>query len=88
VHRRFWGTNNDVEKKDFLLGKAMGTVEETVLYMLINMFIKQRIWKYKLAGVMPLIQNIMYDLDQWTSNLTAHNKWRNMLLLLRQHIAA
>jgi hypothetical protein len=33
VHRRFWGTNNDVGKKDFLLGKDMGTVEGTVLYI-------------------------------------------------------
>jgi hypothetical protein len=88
VHRRFWGTNNVVGKKDFLLGKDIGTVEATVLYMLINMFIKHRIWKYKLAGVMPVTQNIMYDLEQWTSNLAAHNKWRNMLLLLRQHITA
>jgi hypothetical protein len=66
----------------------MGTVEATVLYMLINMFIKFRIWKYKLAGVMPVIQNIMYDLDQWTTHLAAYNKWRNMLLLLQQHIPA
>jgi hypothetical protein len=88
VYRRFWRTNNDVEKIEFLLGKDMGTVEATVLYMLINMFIKFRIWKYKLAGVMPVIQNIMYDLDQWTTQLAAHNKWRNMLLLLRQHIPA
>jgi hypothetical protein len=88
VHRRFWGTNNDVGKKDFLLGKDMGTVEGTVLYMLINMFIKYRIWKYKLAGVMLVTQNIFYDLEQWTHNLAAHNKWRNMLLLLRQHIPA
>jgi hypothetical protein len=88
THRRFWGTNNNVEKNDFLLGKVMSTVEETVLYMLINMFIKQKIWKYKLAGVMPIVQNIMHDLNQWTTDLTAHNKWRNMLLLLRQHITA
>jgi hypothetical protein len=88
VHRSFWDTNNDVGKKDFLLGKDMDTVEATVLYMLINMFIKFRIWKYKLAGVMPVTQNIIQDLRQWTQNLKAHNKWRNMLLLLRQHIPA
>ncbi len=88
VHQRFWGTNSDVGKKDFLQGREMGTVEATVLYMLHNMFIKYRIWKYKLAGVMPVTQNIVQDLEKWATNLTAHNKWRNMLLLVRQHIQA
>jgi hypothetical protein len=64
----------------------MGSVEATVLYMLHNMFIKYMIWKYKLAGVMPVVQNIVNDLEQWASNLTSYNKWRNMLLHLRQHI--
>jgi hypothetical protein len=31
--------------------------------MLHNMFIKYRIWKYKLAGVMPVIQNLVHDLE-------------------------
>jgi hypothetical protein len=53
VYRTFWGVNTNVEKKDFLMGKDLGIMEASVLYMLINMYIKNRIWKYKLARVLP-----------------------------------
>jgi hypothetical protein len=86
VFKRYWGTNTNVGKKEFLLGKDMGTVEATVFYMLHNMFIKYRIWKYKLAGVMPVIQNILHDLEHWAGALTTYIKWRNMLPLVRQHL--
>jgi hypothetical protein len=64
----------------------MGTVEARVLYMLHNMFIKCRIWKYKLAGVLPVTQNIVHDLETWATSLTSYNKWRNMLPLMQQHV--
>jgi hypothetical protein len=50
------------------------------------MFIKYRIWKYKLAGVMPVIQNIVHDLESWAGALTNYIKWRNMLPHKRQHL--
>jgi hypothetical protein len=50
------------------------------------MFIKYKLWKYKLAGVLPLAQNIANELKDWVNKLTAHGKWKNMLPLVRQHI--
>jgi hypothetical protein len=86
VYGRFWGGNRQVEKKQFLLGIDTGIVEANVLYMMVNMYIKQRIWKYKLAGVLPISQNISNELEEWVNKLTCHIKWRNMLPLVRQHV--
>jgi hypothetical protein len=58
------------------MGKDMGTIEATVLYMLINMFVKYRIWKYKLAGVLPNTQYITNDLRNFMDGITSYNKWR------------
>ena len=84
--KRYWGLATDVEKEHFLLGKDMGTVEATVLHMCITMFVKYKIWKYKLANVLPKSNSIFTDLTQWVGNLTSHNKWRIMLPLVRQHV--
>jgi hypothetical protein len=86
VYKRYWGLNTDVEKEHFLLGKDMGTVEATVLHMCITMFVKYKIWKYKLANVLPKSNSIFTELTQWVGNLTSHNKWRIMLPLVRQHV--
>jgi hypothetical protein len=56
VYGSFWGNNVTVNKGDFLMGRELGTEEATILYMLINMYIKYRIWKYKLAGALPLFR--------------------------------
>jgi hypothetical protein len=68
------------------MGRDMGIIEATVLYMLTNMFIKYRIWKYKLAGALPRAKNITNDLREWMNCLTAYDKWRIMLPLVRQYI--
>jgi hypothetical protein len=86
VYRLYWGRNIQVDKENFLLGKETGILEANILYMLINMFIKYKLWKYKLAGVLPLAQNIANELKDWVNKLTAHGKWKNMLPLVRQHI--
>jgi hypothetical protein len=61
-------------------------VEATVLHMCITMFIKYKIWKYKLANVLPKPNNILTDLTLWVENLTSYNKWRIMMPLVRHHI--
>jgi hypothetical protein len=86
VYKRFWGVDTNVDKIHFLLGRDMGTVEATILYMCIMMFIKYRIWKYKLANVLPKPRCIVNDLTVWIENLKRHNKWRIMLPIIRQHI--
>jgi hypothetical protein len=64
----------------------MATIEATVLYMLINMFIKYKVWKFKLAGAIPKSRTISNDLQDWVNRLCAFKKWKNMLPLVRQHI--
>jgi len=53
VYRGIWGDNARLEKKDFLMGKIIWCMEGTQLFMLVNMFIKYKVWRYKLAGVIP-----------------------------------
>ena len=88
VNQAYWGRNLVTDKKEFLMGKDMGTIEATLLYMLINMFVKYRIWKYKLAGVLPNIQYITNDLRNFINGISSYNKWRIMLPLVRQQVLA
>jgi len=50
VYRNVWDTNGEVEKKAFLMGKIIWCMEATQLYMMVNMYIKHQIWRYKLGG--------------------------------------
>jgi hypothetical protein len=86
VHNSLWGGGEPVDKKAFLMGKDMGTVEATMLYMLTNMCIKYRIWKYKLAGILPKENCIANDVKHWLNNLTWYHKWRIMLPLVRRQV--
>jgi hypothetical protein len=88
VNQAYWGSNLVTDKKEFLMGKDMGTIEATLLYMLINMFVKYRIWKYKLAGVLPNTQYITNDLRNFINGISSYNKWRIMLPLVRQQVLA
>jgi hypothetical protein len=86
VHSKYWGRNVAIGKKEFLLGKNLATVEATVLFMLINMFIKYKVWKFKLAGVKPKARSIINEMNDWVNKLCAFKKWKNMLPHKRQHI--
>jgi hypothetical protein len=68
------------------MGRDLGLMEASVLYMLINMYIKYRIWKYKLAGVLPKDNCITIDVRNWVERITQYTKWRIMLPLVRRHI--
>jgi hypothetical protein len=86
VYRNVWNTDRDIDKKSFLMGRDMGCMEASMLYMLVNMYIKYRIWKYKLANVEPKAYNIANDTKLWIQDITWYNKWRIMLPLVRQRI--
>jgi hypothetical protein len=86
VYHNLWGGNGQVDKKSFLMGKDMGIVEATMLHMLSNMCIKYRLWKYKLAGVLPKVNCIKNDVTKWMDELTWYHKWRIMLPLVRRQI--
>ena len=86
VYNGVWNTVNNVEKKDFLMGKDMGNMEATKLYMMTNMYIKFRIWKYKLAGVMPKPNCILNDTREWINTISMYRKWRMMLPLIQRQL--
>jgi len=52
--------------------------------MIVNMFIKYRIWKYKLAETLPKTQAIVNDVKLFLEQLSRYNKWRILIPLLRQ----
>ncbi len=83
VHTEIWGINN-VSKKEYLMGKDLGILEVSMVYMMINMYIKHKIWKYKLAGILPNTGLITRDVKYWIENLKSYKKWRMMLPLVRQ----
>ncbi len=84
VYNKVWDTNRGIDKNSFLMGRDMGCLEATLLYMLCNMFIKYRIWKYKLAGVLPKPNSIANYVKNWIQEITWYHKWRIMLPLVRQ----
>jgi hypothetical protein len=84
VYNRVWNKDGQVDKKAFLMGKAIGFLETSQLYMTVNMFIKYRIWKYKLAETLPKTQAIVNDVNVFLEQLSRYNKWRILIPLLRQ----
>ena len=68
------------------MGKDMGNMEATKLYMMTNMYIKFRIWKYKLAGVMPKPNCILNDTREWINTISMYRKWRMMLPLIQRQL--
>jgi hypothetical protein len=84
VYNRVWDKNGEVEKKAFLMGRIVGFLETTQLYMMVNMFIKYRIWKYKLAEALPNTNCIVNDVIAFLGAISRYNKWRILIPLLRQ----
>lgn len=83
IYGKVWEVNTGVTKEDFLMGRNIGTIEATVLYMAVNMIIKQKIWAYKLAGALPKVNSIAEDVKNTIRGLCRYQKWRNMV---RQHV--
>ncbi len=48
------------------------------------LYIKYKIWKYKLAGFIPRNNSIINDVRDWLEKLCMYHKWRMMLPLVRR----
>jgi hypothetical protein len=81
--RALWGVN-DVNKKDFLMGKLANSIEGTALYQLINLFLRYKIWNYKLAGILPKTGTIVHETEQFIIRICSRPSWRGQLPLVRQ----
>ncbi len=66
------------------MGKLANSVEGTSLYLLINMYIRYKIWNYKLAGILPKTGNIIHETEQFIERVCSKPSWRGQLPLVRQ----
>jgi len=86
IYKQVWETRIGVTKNDFLMGRNFGTMEATLLYMMVNMYIKYDIWRYKLANAIPNCNSISNNIKNNINNLMRYQKWRNLLPLVRRNI--
>jgi hypothetical protein len=59
---KLWGLNAP-DKKIFLMGKIAQNMELTLIFQLVNMFIRYKIWNYKLAGILPKKGMIVHETE-------------------------
>jgi hypothetical protein len=83
VQHALWGVNV-VDKKEFLMGKLSNSIEGTSLYLLINLFLRYKIWNYKLAGILPKTGTIVHETEQFINRISSRPSWRGQLPLVRQ----
>jgi hypothetical protein len=83
VHHALWGVNV-VDKKEFLMGKLANSIEGTSLYLLINLFLRYKIWNYKLAGILPKTGTIIHETEQFINRICSRPSRRGQLPLVKQ----
>jgi hypothetical protein len=83
VQQTVWGVNILV-KKDFLMGKLANSMEASALYLLINMFVRYKIWNYKLAGILPKSGTIIHETKEIITGICNKPSWRGQLPPVRQ----
>jgi len=88
IYSSVWGTNGNVEKETYLMGRVILCQEATQLFMIVNMFIKYKIWRYKLAGVLPNTGCITNDVRVFAETICGYRKWRNMFPLIKRTLNA
>jgi hypothetical protein len=71
-------------KKDFLMGKLANSMEASLLYLLINMFVRYKILNYKLAGILPKSGTIIHETKEIITHICNKPSWRGQLPLVRQ----
>jgi hypothetical protein len=83
VVQKLWGINA-MEKKTFLMGKIAQNMELTLIFQLVNMFIRYKIWNYKLAGILPKKTMIVHETENFIGEIGKKPGLRGQLPLLRQ----
>jgi hypothetical protein len=83
VLNKLWGQNVP-DKKAFLMGKIGQNMELTLIFQLVNMFIRFKIWNYKLAGILPRKSMIVHEVETLLTVIGKKPGLRGQLPLLRQ----
>jgi hypothetical protein len=82
TYRAIWGVNN-VDKKTVLMGKLGSNVECTAMGHLINMYIRYKLWNYKLAGILPKNGTIVHETECFINFICTKPNLRGQMPLLR-----
>jgi hypothetical protein len=83
VLQKLWGINA-LDKKSFLMGKIAQNMELALIFQLVNLFIRYRIWNYKLAGILPKKNMIVHETENCIREIGRKPGLRGQLPLLRQ----
>ena len=83
VLNKLWGIQVP-EKKTFLMGKVGQNMELSSIFQLINLFIRYKIWNYKLAGILPKSGMIVHETERFISEIFKKPDLRGQQPLLRQ----
>jgi len=87
VFHALWGTR-EVEKQEFFIGKLASSHELSLLFQISNMLIRQKIWNYKLAGILPKYGVIANTVQDVLGRICMKPDWRGFLPRLRLLISA
>ncbi len=71
-------------KKTFLMGKIGQNMELSSIFQLVNLFIRYKIWNYKLAGILPKPGMIVHETERLISEIFKKPDLRGQQPLLRQ----
>jgi hypothetical protein len=87
IYMIMWG-RDVISKNEFLMGKVAACREIAIIYQLCNIFIRYRIWNYKIANILPKSGSIANDLNILLNRFSEKPQWRGMLPLACQLLSA
>jgi hypothetical protein len=73
-----------IDKRSFLMGRNANNKELAQIFQLANLYVRHKIWNYKLAGILPKNGTIVHDVQEFLNNFCAFPARRGMLPLVRQ----
>jgi pectin methylesterase-like acyl-CoA thioesterase len=73
-----------IDKRSFLMGRNANNKELAQIFQLANMYVRHKIWNYKLAGILPKNGTIVHEVQDFLNNFCAFPARRGMLPLVRQ----
>jgi hypothetical protein len=82
VNLAIWGVQN-VDKKTFLMGRLGNSVECTAMGQLISMYVRYKIWNYKLAGILPKKGTIVHETECFITDICRKPNLRGQMPMLR-----
>jgi hypothetical protein len=73
-----------IDKRSFLMGRIAVNNEVSQIFQVANMFVRHKIWNFKLAGILPKNGTIVHEAREFLNNFCSYPARRGMLPLVRQ----